>query len=134
MGELAKDEREESENPRRQPAVAPSAVTRLCRDVGLHGPVRTVAVVGPAGRGLLVRRIQISHHFELAHRLGLSITSNGVREPAVTPRSAPLPARGGGSCPVAAPHSGRGGPLRNDASPCRGGGAGCAPGGSAGRR
>src|SRR2546427_11392198 len=105
MGELAKEKREKSENPRRQPAVAPSAVTRLCRDIGLDGPVRTVAVVGPAGRGLLVRRVQISHHSELAHRLGLSITSNGVREPAVTPRSAPLPARGGGRCPVAARRS-----------------------------
>src|SRR5207253_2275554 len=95
IGELAEDEREESENPRRQPAVAPSAVARLGRDIGLNRAVRAVAVVGPAGRGILVWRIQTSHHFELAHRLGLSITSNGVSEPAVTPRSAPLPARGG---------------------------------------
>src|SRR3989441_6832302 len=106
MGALAKEEGEEGETPGRPPAVPPSAVAGLCRDIGLHGPVRAVAVVGPAGSGLLVRRVQISHHFELAHRLGLSITFNGWRVLGVTPRSARVRAKGGGRWPPPAPRRG----------------------------
>src|SRR2546425_6832469 len=90
----------------RRAPIPQSAFPRLRRKIGLHGPVRAVAVVGPAGSGLLVRRVQISHHFELAHRLGLSITFNGWRVLGVTPRSARVRAKGGGRWPPPAPRRG----------------------------
>src|SRR6202011_6318683 len=85
---LAENNRQEDENPGRQPAVPPSAAGRLCWDIGLDRPVRAIAIVGPARSGLLVVRIEISHQLELAHGMGLSITSNGFVALVVTLRSA----------------------------------------------